>query len=86
MSYVFAYGVSSSLEMFLYALLLYCIMAPKATPRMSAVDLQLKYGVMLSQSPYAECTSAHYLHQALSRRNPPISIGVTWVAFLWNLV
>ena len=74
----------SYLEMFLYALLLYCVcMAPKAT-RLSASALQEKYGSMLSQSPYTECTSSYFLHKALHNRKPPIDVSVTLVSLLWN--
>jgi hypothetical protein len=76
--------VCSYLEMLLYALLLHCLfMAPKAI-RLSASALQEKYGLLLSQSPFAECESSYFLHQALQNRKPPIDVTVTLVSILWS--
>ena len=77
--------VHSHLEMLLYALLLHCfVMAPKAVRFITASELQLKYGALLSQPPYSECTSFTYLHRALDARKPPIHITVSQL-FLWSL-
>ena len=70
--------VCSYLEMLLYALLLCCFcMAPKAVRFITARELQEKYGSLLSQPPYSECTSFTYLHRALQDRKPPIHITVS---------
>ena len=77
---------AQSPQMLVLYVLLQCDMAPKrvalAPCRISAHQLQTKYSALLSQGPYAECTSAYYLHKALQARKPRIDITVMIVYFL----
>ena len=42
----------------------------------SVVDLQSKYGSELSDGPLSQCTSAYYLHKALTAKGIKVTIGV----------
>ena len=57
-------------------------MAPKAEC-IDALALNTRYADLLSQPPYVEAKSPYHLHQALQRRQPPISVSVGTVKQWW---
>ena len=76
----------------------YCSMAPKAKskaeakakakvlppPSIDAASLQATHGIMLSQSPYAQCPSPFLLHKALHSRVPAVQVSMGVVKHWWT--
>ena len=51
---------------------------------LTAEELHEKYADLLSQAPFSEATTAYYLHQALTHREPPIAVSHGTVKQWWK--
>ena len=51
---------------------------------LTAKDLQAKYGQLLQQPPFSDCGTAYLLHEALTKRKPPIAVKYSAVRIWWD--
>ena len=59
-------------------------MAPKNKVSLNAAELQSRYKDLLAQPRYRDVLSPYLLHQALTRRDPPIEVSLGTVKVWWN--